>query len=364
MKKLFILGIVFLIFLSSFVSAETLFVEQASQNNANWNGQVGGNRAEWGQSFKLITTYEEYDITNVSVLSWSGAVGGNIDSEVFNFSIYNSTTVSNDNRLATGVTTGSNFVNSAWTKVNMESLSAVKNNTQVYLFVENTISSDGNYWQWAFQASDTYANGARYTSSNDGNWALPYANSDDMTFRVYADEYRLPLPIISDICSTSPDPDDCTEPYNIGNDLTPSFNFTTDLTATCYIGDDNSTWTVCSTTGSAGEHICTEPATHPLVWGVDKVYLNCSGDNGNTYDELDVVSTYLSGNVTDNSDRLISGALVTASKNNTATVYGSNITDTNGYWIIGADIGFYTICAYDPDNITLRGDCTPFVEVD
>ena len=170
-------------------------------------------------------------------------------------------------------------------------------------------------------------------------------------------------PVISDICCTSPDPDSCTEPYDTGGDLTPTFNFTTDLTATCYIGDDNATWTVCSTTTVAGEHICTEPATHPLVFGADKVYLNCSGSGGDTYDELNVASSYLAGNVTDSSNRLISGALVTASKNNTPTIWDSNITDVNGYWVIGVSPGPYTICSYDPNNGSLRGDCTPHVVV-
>ena len=172
----------------------------------------------------------------------------------------------------------------------------------------------------------------------------------------------IPPPVISDTCCLSPDPDSCSEPYDTSGDLTPTFNFTTDLEATCYIGDDNATWTVCSTTTVAGEHICTEPATHPLVFGADKVYLNCSSEGGDTYDELNVASSYLAGNVTDSSDRLISGALVTVSKNNTINTWDSNVTDVNGYWVIGVSPNFYTICAYDPDNITLRGDCTPFVE--
>ena len=167
-----------------------------------------------------------------------------------------------------------------------------------------------------------------------------------------------PAPVISDVCCTSPDPDDCTETYDTGGDLTPTFNFSTDIAAPCSIGDDNSTWTECATTG-ARLHICTLPSAYQLVWGADKVFLKCL----ETYDELDVSSSYAGGNVTDSLNALIEGALVTASKNNSATIWRSNVTGADGLFIIGVSPGIYTVCAYHPENYTLRGDCTPHVAV-
>jgi len=280
-----------------------------------------------------------------------------------------------------------NYINGgtvSWLKVGQWSMvTGVYNGTDALIYINDTLSNSVTHTANVDSAGAIYLGQRRQTVDEkeyDGTLDqcivmnishTPTISTQEIIDYIYnsgdARVISAPVaapPVISDVCSTSPDPDDCTEPYNTGGDLTPTFNFTTDVDATCYIGDDNATWTVCSTTTVAGEHICTEPATHPLVFGADKVYLNCSGTDGDTYDELNVISTYLSGNVTDNSYRLISGALVTVSKNNTPTIWDSNVTDVNGYWAIGAEIGFYTICAYDPDNITLRGDCTPFVEVD
>jgi len=89
---------------------------------------------------------------------------------------------------------------------------------------------------------------------------------------------------------------------------------------------------------------------------------NCNASSNRTLYTWE--ETYLEGNVTDSDDNLLSGALLSIMKNNTPNTVVANVTtNSTGGWRVLVDYGLYTICAYDPNNITLRGDCTPFVEV-
>lgn len=91
---------------------------------------------------------------------------------------------------------------------------------------------------------------------------------------------------ITNITCTSPDPDDTTEPYTT-DDTTPSFTFNTTIDANCSISDENSTYTTCGTTGSTS-HDCTLPVGDALNIGTDYVYLNCSDQNSEDTEELEM----------------------------------------------------------------------------
>ena len=94
-------------------------------------------------------------------------------------------------------------------------------------------------------------------------------------------------PTISDVCCTSPVPDDCAEPYTT-SDPTPTFNWTTDITAECFLSDDNATW-ISATTTNATYHIGTINESQALSVGSPSVYAMCNSTVGSKgYDEWEM----------------------------------------------------------------------------
>lgn len=107
----------------------------------------------------------------------------------------------------------------------------------------------------------------------------------------------LPLVVIitniTDVWLTSPDPDQkLYPPFAYGNtsDDTPTFNLTTNSTAECFLGIDNSTWVSCTTTNATG-HICTQSSSVSPT-GTKSEYFRCNTSTNNlTY--LNVSYNYI-----------------------------------------------------------------------
>ncbi len=96
-------------------------------------------------------------------------------------------------------------------------------------------------------------------------------------------------------------------------------------------------------------------------------YDNASWSDWGTNRSFSVNQTYvLGGTVKDGSGAAVVGAHIFVLANGTSdTIIMNTTSGAGGIWNI-TDIqqnGFFTICAYDPTNTTLRGDCTPFVEL-
>ena len=78
-----------------------------------------------------------------------------------------------------------------------------------------------------------------------------------------------------------------------------------------------------------------------------------------------VLPPVLAGNVTDGGGNTVEGVMVFALLNNSGTTISYNTTtNSSGGWVITpVTAGNYTVCSYAPNNYTLRGDCTPFIDV-
>ena len=89
MKKILLIGlcISMMILMSGIVSGETEYISHTNSNNAAWNGVIGADKDEHGQSFKLVTDQLEYIITNISVQSFSPAIVGTIARILFLMSL-------------------------------------------------------------------------------------------------------------------------------------------------------------------------------------------------------------------------------------------------------------------------------------
>jgi hypothetical protein len=133
--------------------------------------------------------------------------------------------------------------------------------------------------------------------------------------------------------------------------------------------DNNSFQINDSTTGLNGTY---NQSSWSKNLGIGNYTWGCLGyDVGNWYNwtiNKSLVlkySTDITGTVNDSSGRPISNAIITVKLNNTVSIVRSNTSsDSFGNWkITNITPGVYTICAYDPNNGTLRGDCTPHVSV-
>ncbi len=195
MKKVYVLLYVFLmLMLSSLVVAETLYIQSTPYTNAHWNGKIT-TRTEWGQSFTFKNDSTQYQLTNFSARSWSASSCISCSTTLFNFTLYNEST--NVTLLAWGSVLGASFSNGAWTKIQInQTLHPINNDSEVYMFVENNRTGADGYWQWGF-SSNNYPDGQVYRSSADGVWSGQVA--EDMTFRVYAQDFIPPPGIAGEV---------------------------------------------------------------------------------------------------------------------------------------------------------------------
>lgn len=184
-------------------------------------------------------------------------------------------------------------------------------------------------------------------------------------------------PVLSAYNCTSCNPPigDVTSPYDT-DDTTPTFKFNTNENAYCAIGAANQNYTTmgaarnCTTGEGTTSHTCTLTAGDALSTFPDYLYISCkdsSGNEGTTSSSgaLEIgLYGLLKGNVTDSIGRAVSNALVLISLNNTNSTMYNRTSNSTGRWSVDwTRFGIYTVCAYKPTNYTLRGDCTPFIQV-
>ena len=171
-------------------------------------------------------------------------------------------------------------------------------------------------------------------------------------------------------------------PYKT-NDTTPTFTLDTDENSDCRIGINDLNYTDMGSTRdcSGGEgtmsHTCTVISADNLSYSLSNqsVYISCvnihvptnqtTSSSSGSLDTIIWPEYELSGTVKDSASNAIDGAIVMVMANNTGDTIRYNTTsNATGDWdtLVFID-DIYTVCAYDPNNSTLRGDCTPFISV-
>ena len=170
----------------------------------------------------------------------------------------------------------------------------------------------------------------------------------------------------------------CAPATNKSVDRTPTINWTatdeTGVAGLCIMNSSTGTYDDCiangaaCTPGSGTDHICTPSTANQLplggsgtfyVWGLDVF-----GNNHTVFNSSITIDVpFLQGNVTDSNGVLVTNAIVMVMVNSTGDTISYNISTATGLWTIPVLPDIYTVCAYKPENSTLRGDCVPFIEV-
>jgi len=375
--KLLLLGLVFIIVMSSLTYALELLASQMTDTSTHtYIGYGGGNSHEQSQSFNVSAD------STISVLSFYIKTCVTPTEEWYNITIE---TESGTPGTPSGVLVepdafvlvdGSGFVDNGWNNVTLSgNVDAVEETTYVMTLRLSSTFSNGHYCSLGLSASPSYVytSGDWGSSLNRGAWSV--SGNRDLSFAVYG-EVSTPSssPTITNAICTS-----CISGTNNTVDSTPTINYTLDIAGVaCMTNDSTGNYTDCISRGglcSVAEvntkGVCTLQESEKLTnyYTPQPLYFFANSSDGvyslNYNNTIGVTLLgMLSGNVTDSDNNLIEGALVTASLNNTPTVLYNTTSDNIGEWTMNPSIaGIYTVCAYKPKNKTLRGDCTPFVMV-
>lgn len=273
-----ILLLVFMIGMSSFVSADIVF------NHANHSLVQGDSNAHWG-GFQINITKDNVMIKNItvkasvtaaSILIWNAT---NV-TLIGNYSIIDNIAVVNQ-RFGNGAKL--NIVASsgktAFTRAYDDGASAAPNNVFNYPYDEEKLTPNNKhitYIQAGYILNTVNTSVGTWNGGTSEAYNILNITTDNST--------DLTPPTLSNFWCSSCIPADNVTPYGDGTsylkDATPTFNLSTNENANCYINFSNSTLYPFTTTGG-GSHIATQPNDIPFGYSNICVYCNDTFNNGN-----------------------------------------------------------------------------------
>jgi hypothetical protein len=193
----------------------------------------------------------------------------------------------------------------------------------------------------------------------------------------FDNKYTFPLPqIINAPLLLNPRCTSCKTDTNLTDTFTPTTNIScqddSSCAGVCITNQSALNYTECvsnggnCTQGSGDDWICTIITNDKFTFGNNTAFFTAT-DSTNSHSvynaSINISVSFLAGNITDSDNLPIDNAIIWAMDNNTGQPVIENTTSDSGLWSMIVPSGSYTVCGYDPFNISLRGDCTPFIEV-